>query len=263
MRHHTRLHIPRPLALAAFAAVLIAAGAAALALGAPQDEVQGRPGGRGPGGLSGIAIFMALDQDGTPGLSATEVASATSVLKALDKNGDGSISPDELPAVGRGRGPGRGERGRGGRGDEPGEAAPTSTDELTETLMAFDRNNDGKLTRAEVPDRFQGLFDRADTNKDGELTPAELKQSAAAQPPPSQERGRDEGEGRRDGREGRRGGPFGGVDPLIGAIDRNGDGRLSSEEIGNVPTVLGRFDRNGDGVVAIDEIFGGFGRGRG
>ncbi len=265
MHPHTRLHARRLLVPGMILlAMLLAAGAAALAGEFPQEPGPGRPDGRGPGALSGIAIFMALDTDGTPGLSAAEIAKATTVLKALDKNGDDNLTPDELPAFGRGgRGPGRGEFGRRGRGDEPGETAPTSADELTSTLMAFDRNNDGKLTRAEVPERFQGLFDRADTNKDGELTAAELKQSAAAQPQPSQARGREDGEGRRGGPEGRRGGPFGGPDPLISAIDLNGDGRLSSGELATVPAVLQRFDRNGDGVVALDEIFNGFGRGRG
>jgi Ca2+-binding EF-hand superfamily protein len=266
MHRHTRIDVPRSIAVALILATTsIAAVAATVAVTFPQDQGPGRPGGRGPGGLSGIGLFMALDKDGTPGLSAAEVANATAVLQALDRNGDGSLSPDELPAFGRGgRGDGpEGGRGRGGRGDEPGETAPTSTDELAATLMAFDQNNDGKLTRAEVPERFQGLFDRADANKDGVLTPDELKQSAAAQPSPSQARGRDEGDGGRDGREGRRGGPFGGADPLIGALDLNSDGRLSSDELANVPTVLRRFDRNGDGVVMLDEIFVGFGRGRG
>jgi hypothetical protein len=45
--------------------------------------------------------------------------------------------------------------------------------------MAFDRNGDGRLDREEVPARFQGLFERADTNKDGALTREELKQSAS------------------------------------------------------------------------------------
>jgi Ca2+-binding EF-hand superfamily protein len=206
---------------------------------------------------------MALDRDGMPGLSAAEISGAAATLNALDRNGDGLVTGDELPAVAPG-GRGRGERGRGGRGEEGDGPRPASDDDLTETLMAFDRNGDGKLTRAEVPERFQGIFDRADANKDGELTPAELKQSAATQTPSSTpERGRGDGEGRREGREARRGGPFGGVDPLLAAIDRNGDGRLSADERDDVPAALRRFDRNGDGMVTIDEIFTGFGRGRG
>ncbi|MEO8483310.1 MAG: hypothetical protein ABI634_13945 [Acidobacteriota bacterium] len=264
MDTYTRRHIPGSAVIAAaLGATVILAVAAAVGQASTQAPGPGRPGGRGPGGLSGMALFMALDRDGTPGLSDAEMSNAPAVLKALDKNGDGALTPDELPAFGRG---GRGDesRGRGGRGDEPGETQPTSADDLATTLMAFDRNNDGKLTRAEVPERFQGLFDRADSNKDGQLTPEELKQSAASQPPSSQRGGRDEGEGGPRGREGRRGGgPFGGPDPLVSAIDLDRDGRLSSDELATLPTALRRFDRNGDGVVALDEISAGFGRGRG
>jgi Ca2+-binding EF-hand superfamily protein len=263
MRDDTRNYLLRSRAVVLTLSVVSMAAVVAAARVTPrQDQGSGRPGGRGPGGLSGMAVFMALDTDGTPGLSAAEVASATAVLTALDKNGDGSLSPDELPAFGRGDGP-QGRRGRGGRDGGLGETAPTSADDLAATLMAFDRNDDGTLTQAEVPERFQGLFDRADANKDGVLTLDELKQSAAAQPAPSQARGRDEGDGGRGGRGARRGGPFGGPDPLIVALDLNGDGRLSAAELATVPTALTGFDRNGDGVVALDEIFVGFGRGRG
>ena len=54
------------------------------------------------------------------------------------------------------------------------------SDELVNTLMRFDRNGDGKLDRSEVPERLQGLFDRADTNKDGFLTPEEIRARANA-----------------------------------------------------------------------------------
>jgi len=263
MRTKSRPRSLRAIAVAsALVATSIACAAAVLAVAAAQEPGPGGPGGRGSGGLSGMALFMAIDKDGAPGLSAAEVDNAAAVLRGLDQNGDGALSADELPASGRvGRaGRGDGGRGRGGRGDEPRETAPASADELSATLMAFDRNNDGRLTRTEVPERFQGLFDRADSNRDGELTPDELKKSAASQPQASQGRGRDEGE---RGREGRRGGPFGGADPLIEALDRNGDGRLSTDELANVASFLRRFDRNGDGVVALDEVFMGFGRGRG
>jgi len=47
--------------------------------------------------------------------------------------------------------------------------------------MTFDANGDGKLARTEVPERMQGLFDRADANKDGVLTSDELTKLADAQ----------------------------------------------------------------------------------
>lgn len=46
--------------------------------------------------------------------------------------------------------------------------------------MAFDKDGDGKLTRSEVTDeRLRRLFDRADADKDGSVTKAELTALAA------------------------------------------------------------------------------------
>jgi EF hand len=53
-------------------------------------------------------------------------------------------------------------------------------DDLVPRMMAFDKDADGKLTRAEVTDaRLQRLFDRADANKDGTVTREELTALAA------------------------------------------------------------------------------------
>jgi Ca2+-binding EF-hand superfamily protein len=220
----------------------------------------GGPGGRGGPGGPGFAIFAALDADHDNALSAPEIGNAAAVLKALDRNGDGRVTADEFPA-GRGGpgGPGRGRGGSGIGGEAP--ATPTSPEELAATLMAFDRNNDGRLKKDEVPERLQGIFARADDNKDGELTPDEIKKAAAAQPQPTAggrgERGR-EGEGR--GGEGRGGPPR--RDVLFAALDQDGDGALSAEEIAAATAALKKLDVNGDGSLALEELFAG-GRGRG
>jgi Ca2+-binding EF-hand superfamily protein len=46
--------------------------------------------------------------------------------------------------------------------------------------MANDKNKDGKLSKAELPERMQGIFARADANKDGFLTKAELTKFTSA-----------------------------------------------------------------------------------
>ena len=115
-------------------------------------------------------------------------------------------------------GPDGGPRGGPEGGGEAAAAPAASADELTDTLMAFDRNSDGRPRRAEVPERFQGLFDRADANRDGALTREELKQSAAANAAPPDGGGR----GPRGG--GGRGGPMG--DPLLRALDTDRRRRL-------------------------------------
>jgi Ca2+-binding EF-hand superfamily protein len=62
-----------------------------------------------------------------------------------------------------------------------GRARGDVSDELVKTLMSYDRNGDGKLERSEVPERMQGLFDRADINHDGFITPEEIRTLAEAQ----------------------------------------------------------------------------------
>ena len=101
--------------------------------------------------------MLALDTDGDGELSAKEIENATASLKTLDKDKNGKLTENELrPNFDRGEAPGMG-----------GEAIITQ-------LMAFDKNGDGKLSKAEVPQRLQGLLERADTNKDDVLDREEL-----------------------------------------------------------------------------------------
>jgi hypothetical protein len=71
-----------------------------------------------------------------------------------------------------------------------GAAAFAQQGSFVDRMMAFDKNGDGKLTRAEITDeRLISLFERADANRDGVVTKEELealyaKESAAMQPGP-------------------------------------------------------------------------------
>jgi Ca2+-binding EF-hand superfamily protein len=197
-------------------------------------------------------LASALDADHDGVISAAEIRSSPSALQALDANSDKKLTADELrPAFGRGadgQGPFGGRRGRGDGNDARGPAPAASATELTDTLMAFDRNADGKLVRAEVPERFQGLFDRADGNKDGSLTRDELNQSASATVEENAGRGRG---GRGGGRFGRgRGGP---IDPLLRALDTDRDGVLAESEIAGAAEAITALDANHDGRLSIDE----------
>jgi N-acetylneuraminic acid mutarotase len=51
--------------------------------------------------------------------------------------------------------------------------------ELVARLLKMDRDNDGKLTKDEVGQRFSRMIERLDTDKDGFVTKAELEASAA------------------------------------------------------------------------------------
>lgn len=199
--------------------------------------------------MSPILAVVDADHDGS--ISAAELKAAPAVLKTLDKNGDGQLMQEELrPAFARG-GPGGMEGRGGGRGD----AQAPSADELVKTLMAFDKDRDGKLSKAELPERMQGLFERSDADKDGYLTAEELRKTAAA---PRVEQG-----GRRGEREGGEGGRrMQRMDPVTAALDTDQDGVISAQEMQAAAAALAKLDRNGDGQLTEDEVRPNFG-GRG
>ena len=72
-------------------------------------------------------IIKALDANGDGEISAEEIANASKALLTLDKNGDGKLSGDEIrpPKPDGGRPPGGREGDRGSRrsgGDDPGKS---------------------------------------------------------------------------------------------------------------------------------------------
>jgi Ca2+-binding EF-hand superfamily protein len=228
--------------------LLIATACCAAAIVALAAQNRGAEGQRP---VSRLVAALDADHDGT--ISAAEVRSSPAALRTLDGNGDGQLTLEELRPLFGGRRDGEaafdGRRGRGGAGGERGGGPAASADDLTDTLMAFDRNSDGRLDRAEVPERFQGLFDRADANKDSALTRDELKQSASATVQEAPGRGRG-GEGRREFGRGR-GGMF---DPLMRVLDTDRDGSLAGGEIAGAAAALTALDGNQDGQLAGEEF---------
>jgi Ca2+-binding EF-hand superfamily protein len=214
------------------------------------------PGRFGRGGMMLSPGFQALDLNQDRVISAEEIANSGESLKKLDQNSDGKLSADEVRPHFQGRGEGRGRGGRGG--DGPGEATGPSADELVNTLMAFDKNGDGKLSKDEVPERMQGLFARADGDHDGVLTAEEIRKSAQSSA----------GNGDRpmgEGRGGRSMEPpnFMKIDPIFAAVDADGDGEITAAELAKAPTALKKLDQNGDGQITPDEVPMMGGRGRG
>jgi Ca2+-binding EF-hand superfamily protein len=220
--------------------------------------------GRGPGRgrfLAPNVGFMTLDSNGDGVVDAAEIAAAPASLAKLDKDGDGQITSDEVRMAmpqGQGRGgpggPGRGGPGRGGEKSEA-ETQAAMVEETVKNLMAFDANGDGKLSRSELPERFQGLFDRGDANKDGFLTPDEIRKMAAAQAAPPDGRGGERGErGGRGGEGPRREMNFIRMDPVLAAVDTDGDGIISAEEIKNSANALRKLDKDGDGKLTREEV---------
>lgn len=151
---------------------------------------------RGPGNpMQMVPILAALDANGDGEISAEEIANAVAVLKTLDKNQDGKLTTDEVmpPFRGEMRGPGR---PAGFGGPDMQEPSP----EMLNRMMQFDRNGDGKLGKEEFPERMQPMFARADTDKDGFVTRDELQKVMKDEPGDRGPRGPQRGDGRgRDG----------------------------------------------------------------
>lgn len=120
--------------------------------------------------------FKAIDTNGDGTLSQSELAAAEAktiqqrlaVVRSrveaeftkLDTNKDGTLSKVEFMAAA-----------------PQAPAAPDGSD----ILAKLDKNKDGKVTAEEYRSPMLAQFDRADSNKDGKLSEAELKAARTAQ----------------------------------------------------------------------------------
>src|SRR5262249_53897374 len=86
-----------------------------------------------------------------------------------------------LVAAGEAQPPGKGKGKKGGpgkKGGGPGFGRGISEDQIVERLLSFDKNNDGVITKEELPERLQSLIEKGDTNKDGALDKEEIRKLA-------------------------------------------------------------------------------------
>ena len=151
-------------------------------------------GGQGSGRFEGRGdfrpptppVFAAIDKNNDGVLSEEEIKNAVAAIKTLDKNKDGKISQDEaMPQFGgpggRGGFRGQGGQGRGGFGGPGGQGGPqmqqrgSTQFNFADRIMSYDENNDGKVSKDELPSRMQRLMDRGDENKDGFIDKSEAK----------------------------------------------------------------------------------------
>ena len=107
----------------------------------------------------------------------------------------------------------------------------------------YDRDKDGKVTAAELPNK--PAFARYDLDKDGAITVAEYAKgsSSAATPSPSSAQPA----------EAKPSGASAMADLLIKAADKDGDGRITKAEAGDAAW-FARVDQDKDGVIGPEEL---------
>ncbi|GAK70390.1 hypothetical protein RRU01S_11_00430 [Agrobacterium rubi TR3 = NBRC 13261] len=163
----------------------------------------------------------------------------------------------------------------------PGRDGPPMRPELAYVylLKTADTNKDGKVSKEEFAARQDALFTEIDANKDGSITPKEMrdfrraKMEAFRAANPRPERANAEGmdgkkggpeHAERDGKrhegrkhEGREGGkrPGGRVNAMFSMVDTDGNGQISKAEFTAAgEKMFTRLDKNNDGVISIDDM---------
>jgi len=141
-------------------------------------------------------------------------------------------------------GPPPGQQGEPGGPREGGHHRPPML-----ILLALDTNKDGVLSADEIANAPVALK-TLDKNNDGQLTedeyhPHPSKGQGQDGPPPGDASGPD------GSKKHKRPAPA-----IMKALDTNGDGIISADEIANASASLLKLDKNGDGKLSMDEIMG-------
>jgi len=278
---------------------------------APERQPGQRPGGDRPqfNAAEFIQRIQGYDENNDGKITSAELPERMrGILVRLDSNQDGAIDNKELAALKeRLNQPGQRPEGQPGQRPEgqpgqrpegqpgqrperqPGQRPQFNPAEMIQRIKDADKNKDGKITKAELPEQMQRMMERMDTNQDGVIDSEELKaveqrfaQRAQGQPgqrpqgqpgqrPQGQPGQRPQGQpGQRpQGQPGQR--PQGqqrGLPPLpvLQALDTNQDGEISQAEINNAVKSLKTLDKDGNGKLTMEELmpaFGGRGGGQG
>ena len=108
-------------------------------------------------------------------------------------------------------------------------------------VAALDVNKDGVIDATELANA-SAVLAKLDKNGDGQITLDELRPQRPADAP----------EPRADA-------PKRPLPPLLAALDTDGDGVISATELANAAASIAKLDKNGDGKLTSDEFMGGHG----
>jgi len=182
------------------------------------EEAKAQPPAKAAAAAEGVAdpVTRAIDRDGDRTISTEELKAAPAALLTLDRDRDGRLSRAECGTLRRG------------------------------VLSSLDKDGDGRVSRDEASEGLKARFDELDTNGDGFL---DVDEQAALL---GRRRGGDgsgeAGPGKEKGPKRRPG------SPVMSALDADDDGELSAEEIKNATTALTALDKDKDGRLSGDEI---------
>lgn len=198
-----------------------------------REMMAARPGGGEPGSA--------------PGAGRPEGARPApgEMFKLADKNNDGKITSDEVPAEAWERiskldkdtdGAVTAEEARAG--------APAGAAGGGEMFARADKNKDGKLSKDEVPAEMWERLSKLDKDSDNLITREEMAAMMKGRP----------------GAEGLRGGPGagsgeGGAGPMFSRFDTDKDGKLSKTEVpAEMWDKLSKADDDADGLISKEEL---------
>ena len=125
-------------------------------------------------GRSGGLFFQVFDVNKDGEISRDEIKNASKILMKLDVNGDNRISRREIGGDSQRR-IGQSRSSRTGRAQDN-SRTESGRERFVVRVFENDKNNDGKVTNSEMPDRMKELFEIGDLNDDGALSRREVNE---------------------------------------------------------------------------------------
>lgn len=132
--------------------------------------------------------------------------------------------------------------------------APATAKQSGEVFKKLDTNGDGVLTASEIPKEQQKLFERllriGDANKDGKLSREEFDSATQKTEKPVTDINQTPGVSPVAGKGKKKADPK----QIFERLDKNKDGKLTSDEVADRPRIKAAFDHQGKDSLTLDEF---------